>query len=197
MENKSQKRLHPIRGSRILSDQRPVPSPRPRLIRYPDRMGTVVRRRFAEEEDKSGGESGTIDIERRALERQKVLEIWRNGCSRARSSFPPPSKLYSALEGAMNGSFYEPRLVPLQTSSRNTGRTLFLFHLSPFHSPSHRHPSAPQHCAAARERERTCRFSFSPRFGKIDSSHPRIFAPGIARYSDSSDEYASARSPKN
>jgi len=29
-------------------------------------MGTVVPRRFAEEEDKSEGESGTIDIERKA-----------------------------------------------------------------------------------------------------------------------------------
>lgn len=98
----------------------------PRLIRYPNRMRTVVPRRFAEEEDKSEGESGAIDIERKAPKARQ----WKYGGREdgGRLFLPPISIFLSlgalfSLEDAMNGSFYEPRAYLFRRSTRNIGRT--------------------------------------------------------------------------
>jgi len=88
--------------SRILSDQRrssatrrrPRRPRRPRLMRYPDRMGlsfggdSLKRRTNLEVNPERLISSGEPP-------EGKVLEIWRNGCSRARA-LPPLEALFSA-----------------------------------------------------------------------------------------------------
>lgn len=85
-------------------------------------MRTVVQRRFAEEEDKSRGESEAIDIERKAPKARQ----WKYGGKDERLYFLPSLLSLSLslsyfiealfnLEDAMNGSFYTTSSVPLQT----------------------------------------------------------------------------------
>lgn len=159
-------------------------------------MRTVVPWRFAEEGDKSEGESGAIDIERKAPKARQ----WKYGGGKRKVVLPfltspplPPSlsltrsprlifltlsfsvvALFS-LQDAMNGSFYEPRAY-LFRPSRNIGRTLFLFLL----------PSAPSSVrTAAREppREREffpppprAPFFFHAFEKEVDSSRQRGFS---------------------
>lgn len=112
----------------------------PRLIRYPDRMRTVVQRRFAEEEDKSRGESEAIDIERKAPKARQ----WKYGGKDERLYFLPSLlSLSLSLSFLLHRSFIQPGrrnewellydLFCTSSDRLGTSAGLFSFFFSSFH----------------------------------------------------------------